>query len=209
MPSVNTRVFFSKTDRAKYISHLDLYRVFQRAIVKSKLPVWYTEGFNPRLYIQFMLPLSLGQEGLREAADFRLTEDIPPEEVTERLNSALPLDLRITETSVPMMKNTDIAEAEYEIEAEIDREKFVEFAKSEQILVEKKTKKGISEIDLKPNIKMLEIGEKITVRLPAGNEFNINPALLFEAYQKYSGEKIPRLKITRTRIFAQNGEKFR
>lgn len=209
MPSVNTRVFFSKTDRAKYISHLDLYRVFQRAIVKSKLPVWYTEGFNPRLYIQFMLPLSLGQEGLREAADFRLTEDIPPEEVTERLNSALPLDLRITETSVPMMKNTDIAEAEYEIEAEIDREKFAEFAKSEQILVEKKTKKGISEIDLKPNIKMLEIGEKITVRLPAGNEFNINPALLFEAYQKYSGEKMPRLKITRTKIFAQNGEEFR
>ena len=209
MPSVNTRVFFSKTDRAKYISHLDLYRVFQRAIVKSKLPVWYTEGFNPRLYIQFMLPLSLGQEGLREAADFKLTEEISPEEVTARLNAALPLDLRITETSVPMMKNTDIAEAEYEIEAEIDRAKFAEFAKSEHIFVEKKTKKGISEIDLKPNIKMLEIGEKITVRLPAGNEFNINPALLFEAYQKYSGEKIPRLKITRTRIFAQNGEEFR
>ena len=180
MPNVNTRVFFSKTDRAKYISHLDLYRVFQRAIIKSKLPVWYTEGFNPHLYIQFMLPLSLGQEGLREAADFRLTEDISPEEVTERLNASLPLDLRITETSVPVMKNTDIVEAEYEIEAELSREKFAEFAQSEKILVEKKTKKGVSEIDLKPNIKKLEIGDKITVRLPAGNEFNLNPALLFD-----------------------------
>lgn len=209
MPNVNTRVFFSKTDRAKYISHLDLYRVFQRAIIKSKLPVWYTEGFNPHLYIQFMLPLSLGQEGLREAADFRLTEDISPDEVTERLNAALPLDLRIIETAVPVMKNTDIVEAEYEIEAEVSREKFAEFAQSEKILVEKKTKKGVSEIDLKPNIKKLEIGEKITVRLPAGNEFNLNPALLFEAYENFSGEKIPRLKITRTVIFAQNGEEFR
>ncbi len=209
MPSVNTRVFFSKTDRAKYISHLDLYRVFQRAIVKSKLPVWYTEGFNPRLYIQFMLPLSLGQEGLREAADFRLTEDVAPEEVTERLNAALPLDLRITETSVPVMKNTDIAEAEYEIEAELDREKFTQFAESEHIFVEKKTKKGVAEIDLKPHVKNLEIGDKIRVRLPAGNEFNINPALLFEAFEKQTGEKIKRLKITRTNIFAQNGEIFR
>ena len=207
MPSVNTRVFFSKTDRAKYISHLDLYRVFQRAIVKSKLPVWYTEGFNPRLYIQFMLPLSLGQEGLREAADFRLTEDVPPEEVTERLNAALPLDLRITETSVPVMKNTDIAEAEYEIEA--DREKFARFAESEHIFVEKKTKKGVAEIDLKPHVKNLEIGDKIRVRLPAGNEFNINPALLFEAFEKQTGEKIKRIKITRTEIYAQNGEIFR
>lgn len=209
MPSVNTRVFFSKTDRAKYISHLDLYRVFQRAIVKSKLPVWYTEGFNPRLYIQFMLPLSLGQEGLREVADFRLTEDVPPEEVTERLNAALPLDLRITETSVPVMKNTDIAEAEYEIEAELDREKFARFAESEHIFVEKKTKKGVSEIDLKPHVKNLKIGDKIRVRLPAGNEFNINPALLFEAFEKQTGEKIKRLKITRTEIYAQNGEIFR
>ena len=209
MPSVNTRVFFSKTDRAKYISHLDLYRVFQRAIVKSKLPVWYTKGFNPRLYIQFMLPLSLGQEGLREAADFRLTEDVPPEEVTERLNAALPLDLRITETSVPVMKNTDIAEAEYEIEAELDREKFARFAESEHIFVEKKTKKGVAEIDLKPHVKNLEIGDKIRVRLPAGNEFNINPALLFEAFERQTGEKIKRIKITRTEIYAQNGEIFR
>ena len=209
MPSVNTRVFFSKTDRAKYISHLDLYRVFQRAIVKSKLPVWYTEGFNPRLYIQFMLPLSLGQEGLREAADFRLTEDVPPEEVTERLNAALPLDLRITETSVPVMKNTDIAEAEYEIEAELDREKFARFAESEHIFVEKKTKKGVAEIDLKPHVKNLEIGDKIRVRLPAGNEFNINPALLFEAFERQTGEKIKRIKITRAEIYAQNGEIFR
>ncbi len=69
MPSVNTRVFFSKTDRAKYISHLDLNRVMQGAIKRAKLPVWYTEGYNPHMYVQFMLPLSLGQEGVREAMD--------------------------------------------------------------------------------------------------------------------------------------------
>ncbi len=209
MPNVNTRVFFSKTDRAKYISHLDLYRVFQRALIKSKLPVWYTEGFNPHLYIQFMLPLSLGQEGIREAADFKLTENVPYEEVTQRLNSGLPLDLRIIETTCPVMKNTDITQAEYEIQAELNIDKFREFAKSEKILVEKKTKNGVSEVDLKPNISKLEIGDKIILRLPAGNNFNLNPSLLFEAYEKFSEEKIKRLKIVRTNIYNQNGEIFR
>ena len=209
MANVNTRVFFSKTERAKYISHLDLYRVFQRAVIKSKLPAWYTEGFNPHLYIQFMLPLSLGQEGIREAADLKLTEDVPFEEVTERLNASLPLDLRIIETAAPMMKNTDIVEAEYEIEAALDRDKFAQFAESDKILVEKKTKKGISEIDLKPYIKNLEIGDKITLTLPAGNDFNLNPTLLFNAFESFSGEKITRLKIVRTKIFAKNGEEFK
>lgn len=209
MPSVNTRVFFSKTDRAKYISHLDLNRAAQQAIRRARLPVWYTEGYNPHMYLQFMLPLSLGQEGIREAMDFRLLEDIPPEEVTERLNNALPLDIRVVETASPVMKNTDITNAEYEITADIDKEKFLGFAESEKIIVEKKTKKGTSEIDLKPLISELSVGEKITLRLPAGNDFNINPALLLEAYRNVSGEELPRVRIVRTRIFCADDSEFR
>lgn len=208
MPSVNTRVFFSKTDRAKYISHLDLSGVMQRAIRRAKLPVWYTEGYNPRMYTQFMLPLSLGQESLREAMDFRLLEEIPHEEVTERINSALPLDIRITETTVPVCKNTDIASAEYEITADIDKDKFLEFCKSEKIITEKKTKKGISEIDLKPCILALDVSDKITVRLPAGNNFNINPQLLLDAYKKQCGAEIHGQRIMRMKIFCEDGSEF-
>ena len=212
MPSVNTRVFFSKTDRAKYISHLDLSGVMQRAIRRTRLPVWYTEGYNPRMYTQFMLPLSLGQEGVREAMDFRLLEDIPHERVTERINGALPLDIRIIETTVPVCKNTDIASAEYEITAEIDREKFLDFTQSEKILTEKKTKKGITEIDLKPHILALDMPDnsnKITLRLPAGNDFNINPQLLLDTYKRQCNEEIPKQRIVRTRIFCADGSEFR
>ena len=209
MPSVNTRVFFSKTDRAKYISHLDLNRVMQGAIKRAKLPVWYTEGYNPHMYVQFMLPLSLGQEGVREAMDFRLLEDIPYGEVTERLNNALPFDIRVVETAAPVLKNIDITTAEYEITADIDKEKFLEFAESEKIIVEKKTKKGTSEIDLKPLISELSVGEKITLRLPAGNDFNINPALLLDAFRAASGGELPRVRIVRTRIFCADGSEFR
>ncbi len=208
MASCNTRIFFSKTDRAKYISHLDLYGVVQRSIKRAKLPVWYTEGYNPRMYVQFMLPLSLGQEGLREAADFRLIEDVPHEEVTERLNRALPRDIRVVETSVPVKKNTDIASAEYEITADIDNAKFIEFIDQETIMTEKKTKRGVSEIDLKPCLLSVETGEKILLKLPAGNEFNINPQLVLSAYEKFSSEKIKKQRIVRTKMFCEDGNEF-
>jgi len=202
-------VFFSKTDRAKYISHLDLNRVMQGAIKRAKLPVWYTEGYNPHMYVQFMLPLSLGQEGMREAVDFRLLEDVPFEEVTERLNNALPLDIRAVETAAPVLKNTDITTAEYEITADIDRENFFKFTESEKIIVEKKTKKGTSEIDLKPLISELSVDERITLRLPAGNDFNINPMLLLDAYRTASGKELPRVRIVRTKILCADGSEFR
>ena len=208
MDNQSLRMRFSKTGAIKYISHLDLMHCMQRIITRAHLPVWYTEGFNPRMYVQFMLPLSLGQEGLREAADFRLLEEVPHSEVTERLNLALPQDIRVVETSVPVKKNTDIESAEYEITAEIDNAKFLEFTNLEHIMTEKKTKRGITEIDLKPCILSVSAGEKIVINLPAGNDFNINPQLVLSAFEKYTSEKIKRQRIVRTKIFCADGSEF-
>ncbi len=207
MPSVNTRAFFSKTGRAKYISHLDLSSVVIRAMKRTRLPIWQTEGFNPRTYVTFMLPLSLGQEGLHEAMDFRLTEDVPYSEVKERLNAALPADIRVTEITVPKDKNTDITAARYRIESSADPEKLRALCEKEQINVEKRTKKGSTIVDLKPLMSDVKLdGEVLEVTLPAGNSFNINPALIFEAYAAEFGELVKRLKIVRTNIFSGNRE---
>ena len=51
------RLFFSKKGRAVYISHLDLLRTMQRALKRAGIPVWYSEGFNPRIYLNFPLAL--------------------------------------------------------------------------------------------------------------------------------------------------------
>ncbi len=207
MPSVNTRAFFSKTGRAKYISHLDLSSVIIRAMKRTKLPIWQTEGFNPRTYVTFMLPLSLGQEGLHEAMDFRLTEDVPYSEVKERLNAALPADIRVTEITVPKDKNTDITAARYRIESSAEPEKLRALCEKEQINVEKRTKKGSTIVDLKPLMSDVKLdGDVLEVTLPAGNSFNINPALIFEAYTAEYGERVKRLKIVRTHIYSGNRE---
>ena len=54
------RLWLSKQGRIKYVSHLDMFRLMQRAVRRAEIPLWYTEGFNPHPYISFLLALSLG-----------------------------------------------------------------------------------------------------------------------------------------------------
>ncbi len=70
------RVWFTKTGEAAYISLLDLQRVMQRALKRARLPVWYTQGFNPHIYMTFAAPLALGQESLVESLDCKM-EPLP------------------------------------------------------------------------------------------------------------------------------------
>ena len=66
---VTVRVLFSKTGRARYISHLDLNRAMTRAMRRAEIPLWYTEGFNRHAYLTFAAPLSLGTESVCERMD--------------------------------------------------------------------------------------------------------------------------------------------
>ncbi|MDD6728667.1 MAG: TIGR03936 family radical SAM-associated protein, partial [Eubacteriales bacterium] len=91
------RLRFSKTGRLKYISHLDINRAMSRALCRAKIPLWYTEGFNPHPYMSFSLPLSLGVESLCESVDLRITGDISNKEIKDRLNFVLPVGLRIVD----------------------------------------------------------------------------------------------------------------
>ena len=86
----NVRIWFKKDFECRYISHLDLNRCMLRALHKSKIPIWHTEGFNPHIYLTFALPLSLGYESEFETMDFRLTKDMDFEEVLEKLDVKSP-----------------------------------------------------------------------------------------------------------------------
>lgn len=205
----NMRIFFSKTGRAIYISHLDLYRLFQRSIKRSKLPVWETEGFNPHVYITFALPLALGTAGLCESLDLKLTEEISREELIARFNDALPRDIRVIEAAEPVRKPTEIALSEYEAHFECDNAAFAEFLASEHIITQKKTKRGIADLDLKEHLTVLDSSDGyLRFTFPSGTEFNINAGLLFDAFEKQSGTEIYSLRITRTKIKCRDGEIF-
>lgn len=86
---------FSKTDRLKYISHLDLLRLFQRAFKRAGVQLKYSEGYNPHAKIAFAHPLSLGFESLSEYLDFETTVPYRPEQAAEMLREKMPPGLGI------------------------------------------------------------------------------------------------------------------
>lgn len=215
------RVFYEKKDTAKYISHLDINRCFQRAIRRAEVAIWYTEGFNPHAYITFALPLSLGYESEYETMDMRLLdEDMPLDEVMARLNRALPAGLRVWKAALPSDKPDAIAWSDYRVlmtpEGEAAQEtaqKFRAFLERESIPAKKRTKRGEREIDLRPYVQLLSLactpeGAQAELRLAAGSEMNVNPTLVLDCFCAACGTKFDHVQVTRTAVWNKKGENF-
>ena len=85
------RLDYTKFRNAKYISHLDLNRVFFRAVRRAEIPLWFTEGYNPKPYFKYAQTLPLGVESKCESVDIRLLDDnFSNAELKKRLNAVLP-----------------------------------------------------------------------------------------------------------------------
>lgn len=213
------RATFEKAGRAKYISHLDLNRCMLRIFRRSKLPIWYTEGFNPHPYYSFALALSLGFESSCEIMDFNITDDnMPLSVIKDRLNEVMPEGMGIVDIAPQIQKITAIAKAEYTFELKSDNTeglfKAVEnLLASPEIPIEKKTKKGIKTVDLKPDMEILcceaaEDSVKMKMRLPAGTKTNYNPTLFVEALKNSCEIPFDMVNTRRTGILCENNEKF-
>ena len=188
------RLRFSKTGQAKYISHLDTNRVFSRALARAKINLWYTQGFNPRPYMSFSLPLSLGVESYCENVDLRILDDLTDEEIKERMNNALPLGIRIVDVYEDFMDCHDIVYSDYIYKFEFkDNETALEkinaVLESDEILAQKKAKQGkrriLKETDIKQfivkyNASIRNNNIVLNIRLLAGPDKNLNPTLLFD-----------------------------
>ena len=86
---------YLKEKEMRFISHLDLMRTFIRALRRSKIPVAYSGGFNPKPKLIFAAPLALGMEGKNEYFDLFLKEPREEKELQEALNGQLPPGLEV------------------------------------------------------------------------------------------------------------------
>lgn len=89
------KVIFSKSGDMRFISHLDLVRLLQRACRRAGLPVTITKGFSPHLKISITRALKLGLESSNEEAIIYMDSMIDPEEFKNSMNDNLPEGIRI------------------------------------------------------------------------------------------------------------------
>ena len=217
------RLVFSKTDRCKYISHLDINRCISRALSRAQIPLWYTEGFNPHPYMSFSLPLSLGVESLCESVDLRITGYITDEEIKDRLNAVLPTGIKIQRVYEDFRDCSEIAFSDYVYKIEFaNNEEALNRIKNvlsaETVLALKKGKQGrkriLKETDIKPYIDRYSLSVRdgavvLNIRLAAGPDKNLNPSLFFDTITRLIDTDFEWKSISRIALLDKNYKEFR
>ena len=216
------RALFEKTGNARYISHLDLMRVFQRAFKRAGLPLTHTQGFNPRPSVSIALPLSLGVESQCELLDFELERPYACAEIREKLKAALIDGVYIREVYEQGQKLKNLALLQSRLVLEYDRhisdaaEDVIQslFSRPE-LIVEKKGKNGTTQQDIIPMLRRLAV-KKLSDReveitaLHSCQNPSLNPMQLSAAITKYlPGLSPDYVRCFREEIFDTNETIFR
>ena len=215
------RLRFKKTGRAVYISHLDLMQTMQRAFSRAGYELKYSEGFNPHPQISIALPLSVGTASLCELMDFKLRDEAELSLLPARLSAALPEGLEVTDCYEPTRKAALLKYLrvsglfEYDVrDVEEMAQALRSFYSAGEIVIAKKTKRGMGETDIKASIREISFEAKDrAVELEAvisAQEPTLNPELLWDALRQLAPDIAPDFaKFTRLETYDENMEIFR
>lgn len=216
------RALFEKVGTARFISHLDLMRLFQRAFKRAGLPLTHTQGFNPRPSVSIALPLSLGAESHCELLDFDLESPVPLEDIRNRLNAALIDGIRVREVYDNGAKIKYLALLQSRLTLEYDggipagaESAIGQLFARETLVLEKKNRNGVTQQDIIPMIRNLEIsriseGELRLDVLHCCQNPSLNPMQLGAAIEKYLPELAPDyIRVCREEIYTEDKTVFR
>jgi radical SAM-linked protein len=116
---MRARITFTKQGALRYTGHLDLHRLWERAMRRADLPLSYSQGFHPQPKISLAAALPLGFSSCSEVLDVRFNEELATDEIAARLKDNLPKDIQITHVEsvderLPALQ-TLVLSAEYEV----------------------------------------------------------------------------------------------
>ncbi len=217
------RLRFRKVGDLQFISHLDLQRVMGRVLIRSGVPVWFTQGFNPHPKIVFALPLSIGAQSECEYVDIKIDRKISLLEIAERINSQLTDELRVTAVYNPNTKFSEIGIVEYRIEIDCEglsaktAAAAVKLLTTSPLMIVKRSKSGEKEVDLTSFVKGVSAAYSDRLRLDiklSGGEGSLNPEAVVTALREKLGiladyPNSGSYSITRTELYFADGTKFR
>ena len=217
----NIRVRYQKKGLIRFTSHLDMMRAFSRAFNRTDIAIYYTEGFNPHPYLVLGLPLSLGFESECDLCDFRVTDDQDLREIVAELQRALPPGIQILSAAENGMPLGKIAYVRYRTELRCAAgytaehcEQLRRFFEREEIPMEKKSKRGLQTVNIRPLIEEIAVEQtedgvlRIDSLLAAGNG-SLNPDLIVRAIGQYeSAFPLETVRHCRKKILTEDQETF-
>lgn len=186
---------YGRDDRVKFISHLDFVRCFHRAVRRSKINFEFSQGFNPHPVMTIAQPLPVGVTSECEYMKVGLITGLNNEQVRDEINRCLPPGFMIYGAIRLKAKEIDLTkinQAEYIIEIECNRPGDINSLMAmDEVIVPKKTKKGISDSDIRQHIfEAQDMGFKngihtMRIVVSCGSQYNLRPETVVAAMEKY------------------------
>lgn len=218
------RAEYEKRDELKYISHLELMNTFRRTFRRAKLPVKYSQGYNPHIIFSMSQPLPVGMVGYSEYFDLELKEKLSFDLLKNEINKFLPKGLKVFEIveisdkdkSLQAIVNT--ARYEYEMslqDEDVNPEKIISnFLNEEEIEITRyRRKKDDRMIDLAPMIYDGQVIEDNVweFTISTGSSGNVRPQEVIRALKmKTDGnvQEIPLVNIKRIGLYVRKDGKL-
>lgn len=193
------RIVFAKKEAVKYIGHLDLMLAWERALRRARIPLAYSQGFNPRPKIQAASSLPLGSIGTAEVLDIIVTEPLDLSTARDRISQALPAGIAIQAIEEVPLKEPALQQllrqadytvtVETDLSAEIVTERIQTLLAAPEVWLTRRRKKRQERFNLRPLIHQLRLqsvenGEAVLImRLDAGQFGNLRPRDLLKALE--------------------------
>ncbi|MBR1816987.1 MAG: TIGR03936 family radical SAM-associated protein [Lachnospiraceae bacterium] len=216
------RIKYEKTGVLRFIGHLDIMRLFQKAIRRAKLDVAYSKGFSPHQIISFAAPMPLGMTSEGEYFDGEFNSVTSSEDMMKKLNDTLPEGIKVhdivlledgAKPSMALVTASDYYIYKNE-ECENDttcllRDNIVSMMDKASVDVVKKTKSKEELTDIKPLIYELKVYEDgIYMLLESGSRGNLKPELVIEALCNEAGVEYNRYDYMIHRLETYMGERY-
>lgn len=220
------RLKFKKGEPIKFISHLDLIRVFDRAIRRANLPIAYSKGFNPRPKMTFGPALKVGITSTGEYLDLEFTKPISESKIRSRLNDVMPKGLIIEEVERLYEDNIKLSHlnvAIYSITIKIDGISRTELEDSISKILQakeiirfkpyfgKKKRRKPRKVNIATliyDIKLLEWEQpfaKLYLELSVGQKGSLSPETVITELENILKKDIDIVKIHREDLYLKNG----
>ncbi|HEY94367.1 MAG TPA: DUF2344 domain-containing protein [Dehalococcoidia bacterium] len=116
------RVRFTRGNALKFISHLDIIRLWERVLTRAGIRVAYSEGFSPHPRLSLAAPLAVGVTGESELLDVYTSDFVSPHWFADAVNKQLPAGISILGVqqigvTIPSLQS-QVRQAEYRVEVE-------------------------------------------------------------------------------------------
>lgn len=211
------RLKYSKKDEMAFVSHLDLLRIFIRALRRANIELEYSKGFHPHPKISFSPALSLGIESICEFVDIETKENYDLSDIKLKINNALPNGIEILEIKMyeQFDKIANISNySQYEITFDKIYDNFSDvinnILNTKSIIINKKSKKGKSvEVDVRDRIYEIKLdNNKILVLLLNSNNGALKPYEFIDILNNFSNEEYIVLNVKKVNIYNFNGKEM-